>query len=134
MNMDPNEIKQEFNEDEEEDDVEGGGKTSDSDGKRFSCPKCGKTFGRPDFLKRHMIRIHTATSKVECDVCGKAFKRLETLHKHKRSVHLKMNRHKCDRCEKCFPDNFALTQHIRYFLTSNDILISHYSLNYLRSE
>ncbi len=80
------------------------------DGKAFNCSKCEKVFGRSEFLKRHVLRIHTVTTKVDCDVCGKSFKRTETLHKHKRSVHMRLNRHKCDLCEKCFADNFALTQ------------------------
>jgi uncharacterized Zn-finger protein len=57
MNIDPRSIK---SDDDEDDDL-----TTSGDGsKRYECSKCGKEFGRLEFLKRHELRIHSDTSKV----------------------------------------------------------------------
>ena len=73
MDMDPNEIKTELMDEDfsdEDDDDQEEPVTIDITGssKNFKCPKCGKIFGRMEFLKRHISRIHTVSLKVDCEM------------------------------------------------------------------
>jgi len=56
-----------------------------SEEKKYSCPDCGKSFGRKDHLNRHA----TTHSDVvyPCDICGSSFKRKDGLKHHLSKVH-----------------------------------------------
>jgi len=56
-----------------------------SEEKKYSCPDCGKSFGRKDHLNRHA----TTHSDVvyPCNICGSSFKRKDGLKHHLSKVH-----------------------------------------------
>lgn len=52
-------------------------------GERFSCVKCGATFGRSHDRKRHFETHHLATPPVHrCQYCKKEFSRADSLKRH----------------------------------------------------
>lgn len=52
-------------------------------GERFSCVKCGATFGRSHDRKRHYETHHLATPPVHrCQYCRKEFSRADSLKRH----------------------------------------------------
>jgi len=53
--------------------------------KKYSCPDCGKQFGRKDHLNRHAL-IHSDVV-YPCDICGSSFKRKDGLKLHLGKVH-----------------------------------------------
>jgi len=53
--------------------------------KKYSCPDCGKHFGRKDHLNRHAL-IHSDVV-YPCDICGSSFKRKDGLKLHLSKVH-----------------------------------------------
>ncbi|XP_052763123.1 zinc finger protein 768-like isoform X11 [Mya arenaria] len=57
-------------------------------GKRDNvCVFCGKEFGQPSWLRRHMM-IHTGHKPYKCDICGKAFTLKGNVKQH-RLTHFK---------------------------------------------
>jgi len=53
--------------------------------KKYSCPDCGKLFGRKDHLNRHAL-THSGVS-YPCNICGSSFKRKDALSNHMSKVH-----------------------------------------------
>ena len=57
-----------------------------SDGKRFSCPICPRSFDRQYSLERHLI-LHKADKKYECNECDAKYSLAANLTRHQRQVH-----------------------------------------------
>jgi KRAB domain-containing zinc finger protein len=49
--------------------------------KPFSCTACSKSFGRLNYLERHM-RVHTGEKPYSCSHCPKMFAGTGDLYKH----------------------------------------------------
>ncbi|XP_065089884.1 protein suppressor of hairy wing-like [Ochlerotatus camptorhynchus] len=93
--------------------------TTHSEGKPFSCLKCGKDFTRKYHLERHLN--HSGCGEVPkellpCEVCGKDFTRLDNLREHLR-FHMGEGKRKrdyqCPYCPKAFYGSSLLNIHIR---------------------
>ncbi|WAR17162.1 ZN836-like protein [Mya arenaria] len=106
-------------------------------GKRDNvCVFCGKEFGQPSWLRRHMM-IHTGHKPYKCDICGKAFTLKGNVKQH-RLTHFKPSPSDgidleaeiydttgaggkvpkgvvltCAYCGKLFRDRHQLTAHVR---------------------
>lgn len=90
-----------------------------SEGKPFSCLKCGKDFTRKYHLERHLN--HSGCGELPkdllpCEVCGKEFTRLDNLREHLR-FHMGEGKRKrdyqCPHCPKAFYGSSLLNIHIR---------------------
>ncbi|CAB4062967.1 KRAB [Lepeophtheirus salmonis] len=115
---------------------------SGSNGKNFSCEKCGKQFGYKSSLMQH-IKLHGDSRVFKCQFCSKSFSPLKRLlstnymkkrHKgekpwkcelcekaflHQSTWKYHMMRHKgdksfnCSNCKKSFTEPWALKKHMR---------------------
>ncbi|XP_058813308.1 protein suppressor of hairy wing [Topomyia yanbarensis] len=90
-----------------------------SEGKPFSCLKCGKDFTRKYHLDRHLN--HSSCGEIPkqtlpCEVCGREFTRLDNLREHLR-FHMGQGSRKrdyqCPYCPKSFYGSSLLNIHIR---------------------
>ncbi|XP_062558649.1 protein suppressor of hairy wing-like [Armigeres subalbatus] len=90
-----------------------------TEGKPFSCIKCGKDFTRKYHLERHLN--HSKCGEIPklqlpCEVCGKIFTRLDNLREHLR-YHMgeakRKRDYQCPHCEKGFYGSSLLNIHIR---------------------
>ena len=52
------------------------------DGKRHSCPKCGKSFGTKEYVKEHVKIVHEGKKPFKCEYCDVSFGRKPDLKKH----------------------------------------------------
>ncbi|KAI5753767.1 hypothetical protein M8J77_003196 [Diaphorina citri] len=90
--------------------------------REFPCifPKCGKTFGRPDRLKKHML-IHDNIRQYVCAIlsCGKSYTTAQHLRRHNAAAHgsspdVFATIH-CDQenCFKKFQSKYSMKKHFQ---------------------
>lgn len=90
-----------------------------SEGKPFSCLKCGKDFTRKYHLERHLNHSNCGDNPKTmrpCEVCGKEFTRLDNLREHLRFHMGQASRkrdYQCPYCPKSFYGSSLLNIHIR---------------------
>ncbi|XP_034985672.1 zinc finger protein 467 [Zootoca vivipara] len=75
----------------------------------FTCPQCGKAFGKKAHLTRH-ARVHTGERPFACAHCGRRFSQKIHLGSHER-VHTGERPFPCDRCAKSFRKKTHLVRH-----------------------
>ncbi len=56
---------------------------------RFSCKSCGKSFGRNEHLKGHILRIHLQITSLKCFKCSEEFAGKYELKRHLKMFHQK---------------------------------------------
>ena len=69
---------------------------------RFSCKSCGKSFGRNEHLKGHILRIHLQITGLKCSKCPEEFAEKYDLERHVKKFHrkrVKLIRRKLDEAE-----------------------------------
>ena len=78
------------------------------------CNICGWKNCRPNEVKFHLIRNHTAIRDYLCDLCGSKFTDWRQLWRHKYSHVPTENRQRyhCDTCGKVFDQKGKLTRHM----------------------
>nr|XP_040566933.1 gastrula zinc finger protein XlCGF26.1-like isoform X2 [Lepeophtheirus salmonis] len=73
---------------------------TDSNGKNFSCEKCGKQFGYKSSLMQH-IKLHGDSRVFKCQFCSKSFSRKGNLQEHLR-IHTGEKPFSCNYCVASF--------------------------------
>ncbi|KAM6448762.1 zinc finger protein 467 [Liasis olivaceus] len=86
-----------------------GGSLGDPRPRPFTCPQCGKAFGKKAHLTRH-ARVHTGERPFACTHCGRRFSQKIHLGSHER-VHTGERPFPCDRCPKSFRKKTHLVRH-----------------------
>ncbi|CAB3257552.1 unnamed protein product [Arctia plantaginis] len=89
--------------------------------KRFACNVCGLKFTQKSLVKRHYLRKHDPSVKIEkvkCDLCKKLVRDLE---KHMEIHDADKRKCFCDMCGKNYPTNNALNRHKKH---------KHYGVSY----
>ncbi|KAM9385906.1 uncharacterized protein KZ484_007506 [Pholidichthys leucotaenia] len=81
-----------------------------NDGKKFSCPECGKRFGIRSHFTRHM-RTHTGERPYSCPVCHKTFSENGHVKNHMR-IHTGEKPYSCSMCSKSFSEKGNLNKHM----------------------
>lgn len=77
--------------------------------KIFTCDQCGKTYGSPRTLRKHM-KLHDPDQLFHCVTCDKHFSTSYCLKVHSR-VHSGDKPFECHLCHKKFSQKSALTVH-----------------------
>ncbi|KAG8506482.1 Zinc finger protein 500 [Galemys pyrenaicus] len=79
--------------------------------KPYTCPECGKGFGKSSHLTKHR-RTHTGERPYRCQACGKGFSDRSNFSTHQR-VHTGERPYACAQCGKCFSQSSSLVIHRR---------------------
>lgn len=86
-----------------------------------SCSTCGKSFKRPQDLRRH-LRVHDQASSYLCEACGKGYRSYDGLSYHKSLKHPPPKTPgrcdspeplRCSECTKCFTNQSQLRVHLK---------------------
>uniref|UniRef100_A0A1B6CQW2 C2H2-type domain-containing protein n=1 Tax=Clastoptera arizonana TaxID=38151 RepID=A0A1B6CQW2_9HEMI len=80
-----------------------------SNGSRFACHLCSKSFSLQRLLNRHM-KCHSDVKRYLCTFCGKGFNDTFDLKRHTRT-HTGVRPYKCNLCEKSFTQRCSLESH-----------------------
>ncbi|KAM9424867.1 histone-lysine N-methyltransferase PRDM9 isoform 2-T2 [Pholidichthys leucotaenia] len=75
--------------------------------KRFSCNRCKQTYGNPEDLKAHKCTM----KQLKCVKCGVTFRKIGFLKRHEQKVHIEGKSYSCDSCSKVFFTSANLKQH-----------------------
>ena len=83
-----------------------------SEGKKYNCSQCNKSFSRNGQLKTHSL-IHTVQLQLfNCNMCPKTFKRQETVKRHLEWVHVEISQYGCNICEHKSKTKGDLKKHV----------------------
>ncbi len=74
------------------------------------CQICGKRYGRPSELKRHMI-THYEGPSLQCTMCDKKLKHEYSLRKHMK-LHTEIKKYECKICHRRFSRTAHLNIHM----------------------
>lgn len=80
-----------------------------TEGSKFGCRICQKTFSLQRLLNRHM-KCHSDVKRYLCTFCGKGFNDTFDLKRHTRT-HTGVRPYKCNLCEKSFTQRCSLESH-----------------------
>ena len=69
----------------------------------------GKSFSRPDRLKKHIHTVHEGYKDYKCESCSKSFSHSQSLKTHIYTIHEGHKDYKCESCEKSFFQTGSLT-------------------------
>ena len=93
-----------------------------ANGKRFKCERCGKTFAKMPYLRKHESRhrlketvdivVKSAEGKFKCAQCTAKFDTAQDLSLHMRlHAEKQAGDYRCDMCYKSFSQRSLLKQH-----------------------
>ena len=78
------------------------------------CPHCGKTYARPEGLRRHVEGVHLKINQKTflCGLCPKAYNAKKSLDDHM-NTHLGLRPHVCSTCGASFSFRGAKFTHVK---------------------
>ena len=77
----------------------------------YDCPECPETFIRPDYLKRHINKMHSTEEKYQCKHCNRRFDSVTRRNNHELSH--SGPQFQCSHCEKKLSSEKNLLSHER---------------------
>ncbi|XP_036149519.1 zinc finger and SCAN domain-containing protein 2 isoform X2 [Monomorium pharaonis] len=83
-----------------------------SNGRRFVCNKCNKSFKHKQLLQRHQL-VHSDNRPHNCKSCNASFKTKANLVNHQ-STHTGQKKYLCEICKQQFAHKTSLTLHYRW--------------------
>ncbi|KAJ8921027.1 hypothetical protein NQ315_015823 [Exocentrus adspersus] len=86
--------------------------TEHSNGRRFICNKCNKSFKHSQLLQRHQL-VHSDERPFRCSECLASFKTHANLTNHE-AVHTGEKKFVCNKCGQRFAHRTSLTLHQRW--------------------
>ncbi|KAJ8968593.1 hypothetical protein NQ314_002259 [Rhamnusium bicolor] len=86
--------------------------TEHSNGRRFVCNKCNKSFKHRQLLQRHQL-VHSDERPFHCQQCDASFKTHANLTNHE-AVHTGNKKYICSQCGQKFAHRTSLTLHQRW--------------------
>ena len=87
-------------------------KDSATDGDKYACSQCGKTFKRQAYLRKHM-NYHNNAKPYPCQYCGKIFRSQTNRAKHVLNHAVGPKAFTCSICGNGFASRFELDKHAR---------------------
>ena len=78
----------------------------------FSCNLCPKSYGKKEYLKRHVTQFHEKVKPFKCLICNQSFFGQANADQHLRAVHERQKPFGCSKCGKSFADNRDLQRHV----------------------
>ena len=100
------------------------------DSKIYYCHFCNKLFAAKTFFNEHMLSLHSGQKQHLCDMCGKDFGAPNQLKRHIRECHvIHGSSFTCKICSKLFTLRSDLITHLRIHVTPKRTKMTRYTCN-----
>ncbi|CAK1546612.1 unnamed protein product [Leptosia nina] len=93
-------------------------------GNTFNCDKCGSSFKRPQYLRRHIEQIHNKTTPMECPICHQVYYESGWYRNHIRKHNKEIQESKtvkCTHCDRKFKHKSYLKTHMMIHESVGDV-------------
>lgn len=83
----------------------------------FACTQCDRRFPRKDYLRSHLLNVHSDLRRFKCEKCDGHFKQKEHLKTHAMTCGIEPSivarPHACNICAKRFVHLYVLNKHMK---------------------